>query len=154
MTMGPRLARLKRIEDLYGMVEEVRSVALRQAAAKVYEVEEAISEQWGHARASANEGRLALLKGDRQQWLLAEAQREFGRIRRQQLEEVRVQREVVTDHAREEYGASRMKKEQIKSVVEQRETELELVAGRKTQSATDDRFLSRLRWASSRIEKT
>lgn len=150
--MDPRLSKLKRIESLYGMVEEVHSLALRQATGQLHEAESAISEQWCHAHTTANEARLALLKGDREQWLLAEAQRELGRVRRQQLEVVRVQREVITDRAREEYGASRVKSEQIKSVVERRETEGDLVAGRKIQSATDDRFLSRLRWNSLRSE--
>jgi hypothetical protein len=150
--MNQRLSMLKRIEDVYGMMEEIHSVALRQAAALVQEAEVAIVEQCAQMREAGNDARQALLEGDRQQWLLAGAQRNLGGIRRQQLETMRLQRELVTDRAREEYGASRTKSEQMKSVVERCASEEQLIAGRKAQAATDDRFLSRLRWNELRFE--
>jgi hypothetical protein len=150
--MNPRLSRLKRIEDLYRLVEEAHSVALRQAAAQVHEADTAITEQCGQVHKAANEARLALLKGDSQQWLLAKAQRELGRIKRQQLETIRLERKAVTDRAREEHDASRMKSEQMKNVVERSVDAEQLIAGRKTQGESDDRFLSRLRWNELRLE--
>jgi hypothetical protein len=143
---------LKRIQTLYGLVEQVHSLALVQASLAVREAEIAIARQCEQIREARCGGREALLGGDRERRALTESQLELSGARRQLLETVRLEREIKNDQAREEYHLSRVKSEQMKSVVETIRTEEELIEGRRVQAASDDRFLSRLLWNKLRFE--
>ena len=144
--MKSRTSALKKINVLYGLLEEMHSGVFRQTVALVNEAEQAIAGQAAQTHAAAIVARAALLDGDRQQWVLSSVQRGLSGERRRQLETVRAERVLNTDRARDEYQASRVKSKQIKSVVEQSQQTEEVLAGRRTQAAADDRFLSRLRW--------
>jgi len=152
MTGNSRLPVLKRIQTLYGLVEQVHSLALVQASLAVREAEIAIARQCEQMREARYGGREALLGGDRERRALTESQLELSGARRQLLETVRLEREIRNDQAREEYHLSRVKSEQMKSVVETIRTEEELIEGRRVQAASDDRFLSRLLWNKLRLE--
>jgi hypothetical protein len=152
MTGNSRLPVLKRIQTLYGLVEQMHSVALVQASLAVREAEIAIARQCEQMREARCGGREALLGGDRERRALTESQLELSGARRQLLETVRLEREIRNDQAREEYHLSRVKNEQMKSVVETIRTEEELIEGRRVQAASDDRFLSRLLWNKLRLE--
>lgn len=144
--MTTRLIALKRIETMCGAVEEMHSVALRQIASRVHEVHTAIAMQYEQIESITKESHRALVDGDRQEWVMASAQGELSKTRCQQLESIRQQREVDMERAREEYAISKIKNEQMKSVVNKYQIKERLVADRKIQAATDDRFLSRMRW--------
>ena len=77
---------------------------------------------------------------------MAETQQETAGWRRRKLEQIRVEREELNDAAREQYVASRLKKEQMKRVFEEMEARAEIEEGRRVQSSSDDLFLSRRRW--------
>ena len=144
--MSGRLPVLKRIETLYARVEQMHSVALQQASARVRDAETAIAEQclqMRNARASSGD---ALCKGSREDWFIAQAQCDLANRRRQSLENVRVELELVTSLARAEYSASRVKNGQINALVESIGAAELLVEGRRAQASADDRFLSRQRW--------
>jgi hypothetical protein len=143
---------LRRVAELYGLVEEMHSIALSQAAALVHETEVAIAEQREQVHEAALQARAALAVGDRQQWTFAGAQQVLGAVRKLQLDAVRVQREVLTEHARVAHAASYIKREQIKSVVGRSEVASELIEERRFQASIDDRFHSRLRWNQHREE--
>ncbi len=149
--MNRKLAILKRIVTLYGLTEEMHSVALRVTAASVQEAENAIAQQTGRACEAASAAREALGAGDRQQWVLAGAQRELSELRWIELERIRHLREIARDQAQDEYAASRIKSEQLKAVVEQSEAAETVISGRRAQATTDDRFLSRLLWNDRQI---
>jgi hypothetical protein len=152
MSRNPRLSVLKKIETLYGLVEQMHSVALVQASLAVREAESAIAKQCELMRESRYGGREALLEGDRERRVLTETQQELAGMRRQLLETVRLEREGRSNQAREEYALSRVKSEQMKSVVAVIKADKELIEGRRIQAASDDRFLSRLRWNKLRFE--
>jgi len=147
-----RLSVLKRIEALYGLVEQMHSVALAQASLSAREAEIAIARQCKQMVEARCGGREALLEGDRERRALTETQQESAGVRRRLLETVRLERESRKDQAREEYALSRVKSEQMKSVVAAIRAEEELIEGRRAQAASDDRFLSRLRWNELRFE--
>ncbi|WP_263385398.1 hypothetical protein [Granulicella arctica] len=144
--MKSRTSVLKRINILYGLVEEIHSGVFRQTVALVNEADQAITLQAGQAHAAGALGRASLREGDHQEWVFSKAQRELSEARQQQLKTVREARVVNTEKARDEYRASRIKSEQMKTIVEQSQQAEDLIAGRRTQAAADDRFLSRLRW--------
>jgi len=148
----PRLKTLQRLVTLYTAVEEMHSTELQRMTAAVREVEHAIGIERAIARSARIDGRGALLAGDRESWMTAESQQETTRWRQQRLEKVRLEREELNDAAREQYVASRLKREQIKRVFDDIATRMEIEEGRRMQAASDDRFLARRRWADQRAK--
>ena len=100
--MRPRLVTLKRLVTLYGIVEEMHSTELQRMTAAVREAETAIGLEKKAARSARLNGRDALMTGDRMGWTMAETQRESAGWRRRRLEQIRVEREVLSDAAREQ----------------------------------------------------
>jgi hypothetical protein len=66
------------------------------------------------------------------------------------LEQIRLEREELNEAAREQYVASRLKREQIKRVFDDIAVRMEIEEGRRLQAASDDRFLARRRWTDAR----
>jgi hypothetical protein len=145
--MQPRLQTLKRLVSLYGVVEEMHSVELQRMTAAVREAQQAIGVQQHVARSARFDGRDALKADDRMGWEIAEAQAESAGWKRRRLEQIRSEREVLSDAAREQYVASRLKSEQMKRVAKSVAVKAEIEEGRRVQAASDDRFLARRRWS-------
>ena len=150
--MQGRLRRLKRLATLYGVVERMDSVELQRTAAAVLEAEQAIDVQRAVVRSAGFDGRGALTAGDRMGWSFAERQRQIAGWKRERLEGIRVEREELSDAAREQYAASRLRSEQMKGVVDRVEARVAMEDGRRVQAAADDRFLSRRSWVDARDE--
>jgi hypothetical protein len=144
--MKPRLKTLQRLATLYAAVEEMHSIELQRMTAAVREAQLAIGVEQEVAWSARTDGRGALLTEDRVGWMMAESQQETAAWRRRRLEQVRVEREKLNDAAREQYVASRMKREQMKRVLEDIDARMSTEEGRKAQAASDDRFLARQRW--------
>lgn len=144
--MRTRLETLERLVTFYAAVEEMHSVELQRMTAAVREAEHAIGIEQEAAWTARIDGRGALLSGDRVRWMMAETQQEAVGWRRRGLERIRIEREELNDAAREQYVASRMKREQIKRVVEDIALRMKIDEGRRVQAASDDRFLARRRW--------
>jgi hypothetical protein len=144
--MRTRLETLERLVTLYAAVEEMHSAELQRMTAAVREAEHAIGMEQEAAWTARIDGRGALLSGDRARWMMAETQQEAVGWRRRALERIRVERDELNDAAREQYVASRMKREQIRRVVEDIALRMKTDEGRRLQAASDDRFLARRRW--------
>ena len=86
-------------------------------------------------------------------WTMAETQQATAAWRGRGLEQIRLEREELSEAAREQYVASRLKREQIRRVFDDIAARLEIEEGRRLQAASDDRFLARRRWTDAR-EKT
>jgi hypothetical protein len=82
--------------------------------------------------------------------LLSETQQKKADWRRRQLEHVRLQREQLNDEAMQQYVASRLKREQMKRVFDEIAAQTEIEEERRTQAASDDRFLARQRWTDAK----
>ena len=147
--MQSRLKRLKRIGVLYGVVERMHSVELQRATSAVRETELAIKAQRTVVGAAGRDGRKALAMEDRIGWSVAERQREIAEWNGVRLGEIRLKREELSRVAREQYATSRLKSEQMTQVVDGVSARVEMEAGRRAQSLTDDRFLSRKIWMQS-----
>jgi hypothetical protein len=148
--MPPRLQTLKRLVTLYGVVEEMHSLELQQMTAAVREAQQAVEVQQQVARSARFDGRDALMADDRMGWEIAETQRESAGWKRRRLEQMRLEREVLSDAAREQYLASRVKSEQMKRLAEVVAAQAEIKERRRVQAASDDRFLARRRWSETR----
>jgi hypothetical protein len=144
--MQTQLETLQRLVNLYAAVEQMHSTELQRMTAAVREAEHAIEGEQHVAHSARLDGREALSSGDRVGWIIAETRQETAGWRRQRLEQIRMEREKLNDAAREQYVASRLKKEQMKRVFDEIDTRLEIEEGRKAQAISDDRFLSRRRW--------
>ena len=114
--------------------------------AAVREAQQAIGLEQEIARSARIDGRGALLAGDREGWMMAETQQESAGLRRRRLEQICLEREELNDAAREQYVASRLKREQMKRVFDDIAARMEIEEGRRIQAASDDRFLARRRW--------
>jgi hypothetical protein len=144
--MRPRLKTLQRLATLYAVVEEMHAIELQRMTAAVREAHQAIGVEQEVAQSARTDGRGALLSEDRVGWMMAESQQETAVWRRRRLELLRVEREELNDAAREQYVASRIRREQMKHVLEDIAAQLDTEEGRRTQAASDDRFLARRRW--------
>jgi hypothetical protein len=131
-------------------MEEMHSMELQRRTAAVREAQRAIDVQDATLRSAGFDGRGALIVGDQLGRAAAETQREAAVWRRRRLEEARLEREAAKDKAREVYIASRLKCEQMKSVVAGLTEYREMDAARRMQAASDDRFLARRRWTDMR----
>lgn len=151
--MRERLATLKRLVNLYGVVEEMHSVELQRTTAAVREADQAIGVQREVARSARFDGRDALTVGDRMGWTMAETLRESAGRKRRWLDEIRLEREGLSDAAKEQYVASRLKNEQMKRVVDRVAERMEREEERRMQAVSDDRFLARRRWTDTRDER-
>src|SRR6266702_761735 len=148
--MQTRLETLQRLVTLYAAVEKMHSTELQRMASAVREAQQAIGIEQEIARSARINGRGALLAGDRVSWVMAETQQETAAWRRRRLEQIRLEREELTEAAREQYVASRLKREQIKRVFDDIAVRMEIEEGRRLQAASDDRFLARRRWTDTR----
>lgn len=144
--MQPRLETLQRLATLYAAVEEMHSSELQRMTAAVHEAERAIDLEQELARSSRVDGRGALITGDRLGRVMAETQHEAAELRRQGMEQILGEREELKDAAREQYVASRLKREQMKRVFDEIAARREIEEGRRVQAASDDRHLARRRW--------
>jgi hypothetical protein len=151
--MRTRSETMQRLVSLYAAVEEMHSTELQQMASTVREAQQAIGIEQEVARSARINGRGALLAGDRVNWIMAETQQETAAWRRRRLEQIRMEREELKEAAREQYVASRLKREQIKRVFDDIAVRMEIEEGRRFQAASDDRFLARRRWTGSQEKK-
>src|SRR6266851_2687371 len=148
--MQTRLETLQRLVTLYAAVEEMHSTELQRMASAVSEAQQAIGIEQEVARSARINGREALLAGDRVSWMMAETQQETAAWRRRRLEQIRLEREELNEAAREQYVASRLKREQMKRVCDDIAAQVEIEEGRRLQAASDDRFLARRLWTDRR----
>ncbi|NYF52210.1 hypothetical protein [Tunturiibacter gelidoferens] len=148
--MSTRLETLQRLMNLYAAVEQMHSTELQRLTTAVREAQQAISVEQSVAQTARIDGREALTVGDRVGWMMSETQQETAGWRRQKLEHIRVERQELSDAAREQYVASRLKKEQMKRVFEEMEARAAIEEGRRVQSSSDDLFLSRRRWTDAK----
>ena len=146
MTMQPRLEVLQRLVTLYGVVEEMHSTELRRMTAVVRETQQSIGVEQELRGAARKDGHAALHTGDRMSWAVAETQQEAAAWRGDRLEQMRREQILLRDAAMEQYVASRLKKEQMKRARDDIAQGVEIEKGRRTQAASDDRFLARRRW--------
>jgi hypothetical protein len=151
--MQTRLETLQRLVALYAAVEEMHSTELQRMASAVREAQQAIGIEQEVARSARMGGRGALLAADRVGWMMAETQQETAAWRRRRLEQIRLEREALNEAAREQYVASRLKREQIKRVFDDIALRMEIEEGRRSQAASDDRFLARRRWTDSQEKR-
>jgi hypothetical protein len=148
--MQSRLTALKRLVALYEIVEEMHSAELQRLTAAVNETHAAIERQQDAIHSACLDSREALMTEDRMGWVSAETRRRSSGWKRRRLDQIHVERVALNDAAREQYIASRLKSEQMKRVVEGIESHLKIEWERRSQAASDDRFLSRRRWSDTR----
>src|ERR1700722_9903771 len=148
--MRQRLEMLRRLVGLYAVVEEMHSAELQRKTAAVREAELALVVEQDVAKSARIDGRGALAMGDRVGWLISEVQQKTAGGQRQRLEQVLQEREQLNDTAKQQYMASRLRREQVKGVLDEIAARIEIEDERQTQSASDDRFLARLRWSNSK----
>jgi hypothetical protein len=144
--MQTRLGALRRLANLYAAVEELHSTEFQRMTAAVRETQNAIDAEQEIARSALNDGRGALLEGDRVSWIVAKTQQQAAAHRRQDLDQIRLGREELNEVAREQYVASRLKREQMKRVFDDIAAGMEIEERRRLQAASDDRFVARRRW--------
>jgi hypothetical protein len=151
--MSTRIETLQRLMNLYAAVEQMHSTELQRMTTAVYEAQQAIETEQSVARAARVDGRQALSAEDRAGWMMSETQQETAGWRAQRLEKIRLERQKLSDAAREQYVASRLKKEQMKRVFDEMEMRRSVEEGRRAQSSSDDLFLSRRRWTDATEKK-
>jgi hypothetical protein len=145
-------AGLKRVAQVYGLLERIRAAELSVASGAVLEVEQAKQLEAATYAEHAGVGRAALMLGDRAEWALAHAQQEAARVKTEKLEQVRAARETVRENAVVAYRQSRLESQQVECTLHQERLRLHLESDRREQNAADDRYLSRREWLRGQTE--
>lgn len=148
--MTSRTNTLRRIARLYGVVEAMHSVALRQATASVREADGAMRREAQVATTAGVAARMALAQGERESWHFAHAEGEIAAMRVGLLDAVKRERVETESMARAEFLGSRIKTEQMKQVVQQRLDQAAVEEGRRMQATSDDRYAARRGWLAGR----
>ena len=151
--MLSKLETLRKLVTLYTVVEEMHSAELQRMTSAVRETEKAIGLEQEIAQEVRADARGALLTEDSVGRMIAETQQEAGAWRRMRLEQIRVERQELNEAAREQYVASRLKKEQMKRVLDDIAERSAIEAGRRMQAVSDDRYLARRRWTDAREQR-
>jgi hypothetical protein len=150
--MQPRLETLRRLVNLYTAVEEMHSTELHRMTTAVREAQQAVVAEQQIMQSAKADGRDALLDGDDAGRVMADTRQETAGLRRKALDGIRLEREDLSDAAREQYVASRLKREQIKRVFDDIAARIEIEEKRRTQASSDDRFLARRRWTDAQTK--
>jgi hypothetical protein len=144
--MRIRLKALRRLVSVYAAIEEMHSIESQRTEAAIRETQLAIAREQQAAHFIREDSCRALLDGDNDRRILAEAQNDAATWRRQALEQTRLERERLNVAAREQYVASRLKSEQVDRIFRDMAAHVEIEEGRRTPALSDDRFLTRRRW--------
>jgi flagellar biosynthesis chaperone FliJ len=117
--------------------------ALQDALGSVAQVEGALERQETARMQARAEAQAALHTGDRHEWLLAEAQHEIAGMNRTGLTQLLAARAEKVPQAMQRFVEGRRAHEQVQQLVENARRVEEVEAGRRTQSASDDWYLSK-----------
>jgi hypothetical protein len=150
--MTSKISGLKRLAGLYSKVEHIRSLQLRAATSDVAEVVQAQQNLRDGERRQALEGRSALARGDRAGWSASAVQAQFATQREELLDTMLNTRETAREQAAKAHRTSYQRKEQIDGLVESAIAAAAVIADRREQAGSDDRFLSRRAWLQARAE--
>lgn len=116
----------------------------------VHEAMQAIVLEQDVAKSVRIDGHYALATGDRASWMMSETQQETSVWRRQRLEEVRQEREQLSDKASQQFMESRLKRQQMEHLFDEVAAQAEIEEERRMQAVSDDRFLARRRWTDAK----
>ncbi len=133
-------------------MEQMRSVELRLAAGAVDEVERATLLETRQQAVQWMRGRAAAVEGDRSEWAIAETTREYGEGRILRLREMKAEREEALGLAVAAHQQSRVRMEQMKSVVERAALARMREETRKAQAASDDRYAGQA-WMRGKVRR-
>jgi hypothetical protein len=141
--MSAKVARMRGLERIRRLQEEMERRELQAAMGAVAEVQAAIEMDGASLLGARDAGRAALVRGDRGEWLLADAQGEVARANIEKLKVLRARREAAVPAAMAKFMACRLEHEQAKSLaLEARAIEL-LDLARREQAAADEWTLTR-----------
>lgn len=153
MTMRSRLQSLQHLVALYGVIEEMHATELQRVTATIAEAKQSIRAEEKIEWSARTDSHVALHSGDRMGWKIAITQQEAAASRMGLLERLRQERTQCRETAMEQYVASRMKRQQMKRLHHDIAQGIEAEHRRRTQAASDDRFLMRRRWIDEQEER-
>jgi hypothetical protein len=138
-----RAERLGRLLAIRRLNEELGRRELALALASVAEVESALTQQEAALLEAGLAARRALDRGERGEWLMADAQGEVAGWNRGRLRVLLQARAARVAPAMEKFLESRREHEQVKRLVEHARQAVQVKEDRRAQVAADDWFLSR-----------
>lgn len=136
---------LKRLGAVYGLIEEMHSLEAQVAVGEVVEVESVIHEERRTVEAARTRQRETIQVDDLLGQSAIAVREELAIQRNRQLEPMLRQRRDTLDVAQLRYTESRMWSERMKTLIEAEFTRVAIEQERRTQAASDDRFLAQRR---------
>jgi len=153
MTASGRSRSLARLAKVYEIVAYSDGLSLDRARGALREIEALLEQQRGLARSVVVLGHEALVRADRQEWLLSKSQVELALWNRTGLELLRSRRKELQEQAAERYRTSLLEENQIDALVAQAQTAAKRESERREQAEADDRYLARMRWLAERARR-
>lgn len=136
---------LKRLGAVYGLIEEMHSLEAQVAVGEVVEVESVIHEERRTVEAARTRQRETIQVDDLLGQSAIAVREELAIQRNRQLEPMLRQRRDTLDVAQLRYTDSRMWSERMKTLIDAEFTRVAIEQERRTQAASDDRFLAQRR---------
>jgi hypothetical protein len=140
-----RLKGLKRLGRIYELIEEIHSVEARIAAADAGQAEKAIDVETSRLQDAWIGEREAVQGADALARSAMAAKEDVARRKRLALEPVLKQRTEIREAARSRHMASRLWSERIQCLIDAEAARFAVEEERRSQMASDDRFLARRR---------
>jgi hypothetical protein len=141
--LSDRAERLKRLLAIRLLTEELDRNALQIALSAVSDVETALATLDHAMTESKLIARAALAKGDRRDWMLADAQGEVAGWNLSKLKKLLAERTEVAESAKKKFIESRREQEQVKQLVKDAQQTARIQEVRRAQAAADDWFLGK-----------
>jgi hypothetical protein len=148
--MRERLMAQRRVLRVHELIEEMREAELLRAVTEMREVERTVATQRTIAELSAMGWRNALFGDDRIGASVSAVQQRSANWREELLLPVLSERKHRSEVSRERHLDSRQWTERMRWLAKQTEESLEEMEERRLQRESDDRYLSRQRWAQSK----
>jgi hypothetical protein len=141
--MGLSLERLKRLQRIRGLQEQMARGELERANLALRAAEVAVGEQLLQRTAARRASRKALLEGDREEWHLGEAAREVSQWNLEKMEVERTKQAAAVEPARVVFMEARREEEQMKILRKKAELAKYADLKRAEQEAADEWYRSR-----------
>jgi len=134
---------MRGLERIRKVQEDMQRRELQAAMSAVAEVSSALKKDSEAVQNAGVVRRAALERGDRKEWLLAEAQSEVARANMEKLTPLLARREAAVPAAMARFLSCRLEHEQTKVLAEAAQREVAMDQARRDQAAADEWVLSR-----------
>lgn len=150
--MRSRIDTWKRLVKLYTALEDMHATEMQNAVLNAQTVLQGAEVERDETTRASIESRSALISGNQLKARIFDSTKRSANWRRQRLETLYLMRKQLSDAAREQYLASRIRRNQVESVMTGHVEHAQADGKRNAQLLADDRYLARRIWQTNQVK--